>query len=469
LGGRDELNLAEFPITLLADRVPKGLKTVTYEDRIFDQQSNEMVTRRLTVTGSDRYGLPTAVDDEVLVALLQITKLANDFTSRDVHFTRYEVLKLLGWSDDGVNYRRIDESLKRWMGVTLYYDKAWWNKDAQAWVSEQFHILDNVSLVEQSVRKRLRARGQQELPLSVLTWNRVVFESFQADNLKRLDIDTYFRLSSSVAKRMFRFLDKRFYHRPRWEFDLQEFAFEHVGLSRSYADNGKLKEKLQPAIDELTDIGFIEPMSREERYEKLARGQWKVVFVKADSKTPRLNAPSAPEPAEFETKLISRGVSPQVAAELCSAHSEEFISLRLEVFDWLISRKDKRVSKSPAGYLSESIRKGYSPPKGFVSKAEREIQEAENRKRAWKAQEAKRRAEENEAAEEAKRKARIEGYLKSLSPPERKRCEEEALAAAPSFYHHQLRRNKADEKLTALYMNQIIEAHVTKLLEESDG
>ena len=119
VGGRDELNLAEFPITLLSDRVPKGLKTVTFEDRIFDQQAGEMVTRRLTLTGSDRYGLPTAVDDEVLVALLQITKLANDFTNRDVHFTRYEVLKLLGWSDDGVNYRRIEESIRRWTGVTL--------------------------------------------------------------------------------------------------------------------------------------------------------------------------------------------------------------------------------------------------------------------------------------------------------------------------------------------------------------
>ena len=362
VGGRDELNLAEFPITLLSDRVPKGLKTVTFEDRIFDQQAGEMVTRRLTVTGSDRYGLPTAVDDEVLVALLQITKLANDFTDRDVHFTRYEVLKLLGWSDDGVNYRRIEESLKRWMGVTLYYDKAWWNKDAQAWVSEQFHILDNVSIVEQSVRRRLRAKGQQELPLSVLTWNRVVFQSFQADNLKRLDIDTYFRLSSSVAKRMFRFLDKRFYHRDRCEFDLQVFAFEHVGLSRSYSDNGKLKEKLQPAIDELTAIGFLEPMSREERYAKLSRGQWKVVFVKADSKTPAVSPPAA-EPAGLEQQLTSRGVSPKVATELCTAHPAEFISRRLEVFDWLSAARTSGSRKAPRAISPSPSARATSRPK----------------------------------------------------------------------------------------------------------
>ena len=31
--GRDEMNLAEFPITLLADRVPEGCKTLVFEDR----------------------------------------------------------------------------------------------------------------------------------------------------------------------------------------------------------------------------------------------------------------------------------------------------------------------------------------------------------------------------------------------------------------------------------------------------
>ena len=180
-------------------------------------------------------------------------------------------------------------------------------------------------------------------------------------------------------------------------------------------------------------------------------------------------SPKAAEPAGLEQQLTSRGVSPKVAAELCSTHPAEFISERLEVFDWLISRKDKRVSKSPAGYLSESIRKGYSPPKGFESKADREKREAEVQKRARDAQEAKRRAEEEEAAKETELKARIEGFLNSLSPEERKRCEEEALEAAPTFYHHQLRRNRNNEQLTALYMGQIIGAHVTKLLEDRDG
>src|SRR3954451_17132102 len=94
-GGRDEMNLAEFPITLLSDRVPEGAKTLVFEDKVFDQQAGEFVTRRLTVTGSDQYGLPTAVDDEVLVALLQLTKL-DGFHDPKVHLSRYELLRILG-------------------------------------------------------------------------------------------------------------------------------------------------------------------------------------------------------------------------------------------------------------------------------------------------------------------------------------------------------------------------------------
>ncbi len=68
--GRDEMNLAEFPITLLADRVPEGCKTLVFEDR----------HGKLTVVGSEDLGLPTAPDSDVIVALLHLTKLRNDFT-----------------------------------------------------------------------------------------------------------------------------------------------------------------------------------------------------------------------------------------------------------------------------------------------------------------------------------------------------------------------------------------------------
>ncbi len=53
--GRDELNLAEFPLAAIADRVPDNQKTLVFEDKIFDSGKSEMITRRLTISASDTY------------------------------------------------------------------------------------------------------------------------------------------------------------------------------------------------------------------------------------------------------------------------------------------------------------------------------------------------------------------------------------------------------------------------------
>src|SRR4051812_43990386 len=108
LVGRDEMNLAEFPITLLTDRAPQAQKTLVFEGR----------EGKLTVIGSEAYGLPTALDADVIVGLIQLTKQANDFTSRTVPFSRYGLLRVLGWSNRGENYRRALQCLVCWRAGT---------------------------------------------------------------------------------------------------------------------------------------------------------------------------------------------------------------------------------------------------------------------------------------------------------------------------------------------------------------
>ena len=75
---------------------------------------------------------------------------------------------------------------------------------------------------------------------SSFTWGKKFFKSCRDGNLKRLDLDTYFALKSAISKQLYRFLDKRFYLRPVWTYDLRELAHEHVGLSRRYADRRQL-------------------------------------------------------------------------------------------------------------------------------------------------------------------------------------------------------------------------------------
>ncbi len=440
--GKDELNLAEFPLSAIADRVQTDQKTMVFEDKIWDVQRGEMLTRQLTITASDHYGLPTALDDEVILGLVQLSKLQN-FDDRRVHFTRYQLIQLLGWRNESKSYERLEKALNRWVGVTLYYKNAWWSREEKCWVDEKFHILDNVTLFDRKNphRRRRPTPEQESLPFSSFVWNDVIFRSFRAGNLKSIDFDFFVRLDGPIAKRLYRFLDKRFYHRDRWEFDLKEFSFEHVGLARTY-DAANLKRKLRPPIRELETAGFLRPMTYEERFRKVRAGEWRVCFEKAGAK-PLLDIPDASVRknlgAVFEA-LLSRGITRTVAGELVKAYPADRITAQLEVFDWLLERKDPKVSRNPSGFLVTSIKSEYATPKGFVSQEEqkRRAKDVEQRKR--KAEERERKQREAEEMRQQAREQAISNFWSALSPEERTRMENEALAKASNFQREAMER-----------------------------
>src|SRR5947209_7667409 len=187
-GWKDELNLAEFPIAALTDRVPNGQTTLVFEDKL-ERRDHPPIVRRLTIMGTVKHGLPTSTDDEVLVGLIQLTKRRSNFTNAKVTFSRYELIELLGWPQSGASYRRIEEALNRWVGVVLMYENAWWDNAAKSWVDENFHVLDNVTLYDRERRRpspkggkassRPARRGRkpagegEPLPLSAFRWNEV--------------------------------------------------------------------------------------------------------------------------------------------------------------------------------------------------------------------------------------------------------------------------------------------------------
>src|SRR5260370_37409775 len=91
--------------------------------------------------------------------------------------------------------------------------------------------------------------------MSWATWTQQFHQSLVNGNIKRLDLEKFFRLKTPTAQRMYRFLDKRFYNNESVSMDLVEFACGHIGLTES--DNvAILRRRLAPAIAELEAIGF---------------------------------------------------------------------------------------------------------------------------------------------------------------------------------------------------------------------
>ena len=159
---------------------------------------------------------------------------------------------------------------------------------------------------------------------------------------------------------MYRFLDKRFYHRGRWEFDLQTFACEHIGLSKNYS-NSELKRKLLPAVRELEGRGFLTPLPEAERFRQVERGSWRAVFVKAQPH-PR-GSPS--EEAGGDTlvrELVARGITRRSAQKLLARHPRGKVEEKIRLYDRLKAGGGGGAIRNRAGWLYAAIVNDYAVP-----------------------------------------------------------------------------------------------------------
>lgn len=458
--GRDELNLAEFPLCALAHRLPAERKTLRFEDRIWDKSRGEHVTRQLTVTGSDAFGLPTALDDEVLLGLIQLSR-QHGFADRKVSFTRYQLIRLLGWRDDTKTYDRLEESLNRWTGVTLFYRNAWWDKRRGCWVDEKFHVIDNVWLCH---RHDTRPDVGPGAPQSAFVWNEVLFRSFQGGNLKAIDFEFFKGLQSAIAKRLYRFLDKRFFHRRHWEFDLKELSWNHVGLSHGY-DAASLKRKLRVGIVELERAGYLEPMPDPERFRKVCSGTWEVSFTKAESRAvAEVVDRTEPTPSPLVTALMDRGVGGKAAEETVRKYPAEEVRTQVEVLDWLVARKDTKVSRNPPGFLLSAIHGRYATPPGFVGSAEKARRELEHQSRMELTANQQSRREERERMHEQKRQQAVARFLERLPSDERFQLEHQAVMSAPPLQRSLIEQGGS---LSEAARRLAIDNHVSRLINDS--
>jgi hypothetical protein len=275
--GIDELNLAEFPLTLLTNRVPPGLREIVFKDTIINRSTGEPVERKVTVMENPKYGLPTAPDQDVLVALIEHTRRMNGFTNRHIEFSLYKILQILGWENHGKNCNRLKESLHRWAATTIFFEDSFWERSRAKWTTITAHILDRVQFNSQAGR---RPNDPDEELLSWFNWGQDVFKSIQSGNTKALDLEFYFSLKSPVARRAYRYFDKKFYQSQRLVMDLHRLIWEHLGFARTYTDVGQIRRRLDTAYDELIEREYLVDLPQKERYEQVGRGQWNVVLMR---------------------------------------------------------------------------------------------------------------------------------------------------------------------------------------------
>ena len=458
--GKDEMNLAEFPMTSLSDKQTPGETILKFEDQIYDDRKKKLIPRKRIIEGSKEYGLPTATDDSVILALIQLTKQKNGFTNREVVFSRHELIQLLQWPNKGQSYERIAQSLHRLASVTYHFENSWWDNRRKAWTTKIFGIIDNVDLNDSR-----ESDAQGGLFASRILWNQTVLDSFQAGYLRSLDFQLAMSFKHVISMRIYRFMGKRFHLNPEWTFDIKDFSFEHIGLGRNYEGGKQIARKLQPALSELEGAGFLEPMTETQRFGKKGR-DWTIRLVKKAGFQIEIEAdPTEAPPSPLAAELIQRGIHAAAASELVKLHPAPLIEAKLEIFDWLKAKQDKKLAKNPAGYLLKSIADDYAVPPGYVSKAEQQRKADAKRQAEQLADEARRRKQQDEARDRALA-AKVATHRLSLSPEQLAQVEADAIAAASVEVRESL-DSPAMRLFRQTLVSRIIDEHLGRILEDA--
>jgi Replication initiator protein A len=460
--GKDEMNLAEFPMTSLSDKPISGESSLKFEDQIYDERRKKIITRKRIIEGSKEYGLPTATDDSVILALIQLTKLKNGFSDRDVEFSRHELINLLQWPNKGQSYERIAQALHRVAGVTYHFENSWWDNHRKTWTTKIFGIIDTVELNDSR-----ETDSQGGLFPSRITWNQIILDSFQAGYLRSLDFQLAISFKHAISLRIYRFMGKRFHLKPDWAFDIKDFSYEHIGLSRNYEGGTQIARKLKPAIVELEEAGFLEPLPDDERFIKKGR-DWTIRLIQKATALPALPdaAPiRTPDMIRLAAELTKRGVHETTAAELAEHHPAEKIDTKIEEFDWLVEKKDRRIARSPSGFLVKSITtgvKGYGKPTGFVSQAERD-QQAEAKRQAEKQADDARRRKHAEEAAERDLNAKVAARRKAATATELAQLEADAIAQASEETRQSL-DNPDMQPFRKTLLSRMTNEHIARLI-----
>lgn len=409
------MNLVEFPFSLPANRHPKDRDTIHVSINGTDSQQRP-VNREWVVTGSQKHGLPLAIDEEILLGLFHLWQ-RDDFKERSVWFTQYSLFKLLGWSLDARSYHRLERVMDRLLGLSIKSHQTFWDNKGKCHVTDGFGLVDSY---------RLWRRDSQSADhpfLSRVTFSEFLYDSILAGYIKTLDLNFYLSLRFPLARKLYRFLDKRSYKKSVVEMSLQGMA-DRLAMADS-ASPSRVKANLQNAHQELIDRGFLKSIQYTEKAGKI----WIRYMVVPKSMRDKIvtaaikeDAPSFPE-NPLATELASRGITRDVAATLVEGHGEKIVADQIEAFDFLTSRNSPQLSKNPAGYLRCAIEGNFASPAGFVSKADRE------RKRHDQEAAGRRKIEAKEAEERAEREtfAWCEEVWQSLQDDERSSIKAEVL------------------------------------------
>jgi hypothetical protein len=337
-----EGNFEEHPYFRVGDR-NAGTGILEYQNELRTKDGN-VLQQSWVVRAAHGRGLPGRYDQDVYVALLQLIDNKGLPADGWVSFSVYELVELMGKRHSGREYGQVRDSLQRLATTSIESRNAFYHKGRKAYVTDTFSLLTEVKLSEyEGLAGERKDRNRVHL-------SQYFVDSYNANYLKNIDAKFYWSLSSPIAKRLYRLIDKKRGGRRAWEVELFSLR-RRIPLSE-YKYASKIKEKLAPAHEELISKGFLSRVS----YHK-AEGTEHVAYDITEDFQARRSAVPLRHLTTDEVfcvqRLLAEGMGRDAAEELVSVHGS---TRTMQYVEALPYQKNVR---NPAGWLRRAIQEGY--------------------------------------------------------------------------------------------------------------
>lgn len=242
----DEMNLVEIPFALMV-------------------RSTTQRTLLLSPDGEDRLvaadavgGLPTALGERVLVALLYFHKKFNGFHSPRVRLPLRAFISEYLYPDRSYRpsaqaYDAVQEQLRR-IAHTRIVSSRWYDKSLGRHIEIDASIIDYIKVIEDG--------GGNRAKVLEIRWGELFFNSLKARYTKALDYQLWLRLERPLTRRLYRWLDRQLHTKRSetvraWQFGRFKLGLTHKRIAApSRRGSNYLVKELAPCVEELNQAGF---------------------------------------------------------------------------------------------------------------------------------------------------------------------------------------------------------------------
>ena len=349
-----ELNMEEPPLFAgQARQVGGGYLEHVQE---YKKPSGEVGKRIWRWKPPDEYGDLHIFDQDVYMAMhaLAQEKLGGMPEDGKIPFTLYEIINILGLKDNGKNYARVRGSILKINKTLIDAVDAFYHKDKRSYESEHF-IMWRVHF-EGNEDKHGRATERH-----TLRFDELLVRSHKQGHLKQLDVNFYLSLEKSYAKSLYKRIDYQRGGALRWSEDVMELK-DLIGMAQSYRQPSKVKEKLEPAHEQVKRKGF----SKSSVYE----GSRVLYEVSAEFMATRayLDRSLGHEERASYRALVRNGMWANVARELVAERGAETCNFYVQALPYQKNVRDAGAWLRK--YIKDRLPLPVEPPQRKLEEAE---------------------------------------------------------------------------------------------------